>query len=428
MPDWGDIVEPFAKDLILNPKEVPYPRILQYALHRKASYSMLLSSLKLWEGKYHPQVAHRLIARLNLPRVWTTNYDGLIEEAYRDEGMQYQVVAEDNDLYNLDYQTNQIIKMHGSLTREKTTDIVLLESEYENYYLHRKEISHLLENDIRTKSMLYLGFSFDDPNIRRIVSSVWNQKTVGTPSFIFTVPPHEQHKQNYYRCWKDNLANYNIYTVELRDYIQINAFLYKMLEMTFGKTILLIGKRDDELYNPLAQRIGYRLAEAGYKIHSGGGPNIALSLAKGAWEYLEKEKIPIDDKVVFYYRYHGGSTNPKKGQIHYCGDTRSDVRKKMITSDKICLLIGDESRSENGIQEEIGIAHQKGVRIIPVGCSGDLARKQWEAEKHNYSERGVFSEKSIAYEVLNNDSSTDEQIADAVVELADYLLVRNYES
>ena len=187
--------------------------------------------MKSYEGKYHPQVAHRLIARLNLPRVWTTNYDGLIEDAYRDECMLYQVVAEDDDLYNLDYRTNQIIKMHGSLTREKTTDIVLLESEYENYMLRRKEITHLLENDIRTKSILYLGFSFDDPNIRRIVSSVWNQKEVGNPSFLFTVPPLDPSKQVYYRYWKDDLANYNVNVVEITDYAEINTFLYKLLQV-----------------------------------------------------------------------------------------------------------------------------------------------------------------------------------------------------
>lgn len=428
MPDWEELVKPYAQKLGINPKEMPYPRILQYSLHQKADYSFFLATLKSLEDKCHPQVAHRLIARLNLSRIWTTNYDSLLERAYQDECMRYQIVASDDDLYNLNYRSNQIIKMHGSLTQEKTTDIVLLESEYENYHFHRKGIIHLLENDIRNKCILYLGCSFDDPNIRRFVASVWHQKVTGTPSFLFTVPPKQAEKQLFYNCWKNDLTNYNIKIIELSDYTQINSFLYKQLEVRFGKTILLIGKRDDTKFNSLAHRIGFKLAESGYKIHSGGGPNIAQSLAQGAWEYLESKKIPIDDKVVFYYRYHGGSTNPQKGQIHYCGETRNDVRKKMITSDKICILIGDEPNTENGIQEEIGIAYQKGARIIPVGCSGEVSRKYWETEYQNYLHGGVFAEKKQVFELLNCEDASEEQIAGAVVDLADYLLVRNYES
>ena len=51
-----------------------------------------------------------------------------------DERIPYQIVAKDEDIFDLDHRSNQIIKMHGSLTKECNTDIVLLESEYENYF------------------------------------------------------------------------------------------------------------------------------------------------------------------------------------------------------------------------------------------------------------------------------------------------------
>ena len=427
MPDWSELVKSCADDIGLDMKSEPYPRILQYSLGKKASYSIFCENLKQQQNKCQPQVAQRLIARLGLPRIWTTNYDGLLEQAYADECIPYQIVAEDKDLYFLNYQHNRIIKMHGSLTSEKTTDIVLLESEYENFALHRKGILHLLENEIRTKSILYLGFSFDDPNIRRIVSSIWNVEQPGHPSFLFTVPPVEEAEKIRYKCWKDDLERYNIIVVELDEYSQINAFLYEMLEKRFGKTVLLIGKRDDDDYHDYAYQIGYQLAKAGYKIHSGGGPHVAQSIASGAWDYLSQEKIALDDKVVFYYRYHGGSTNPKKGQIIYCGETRSEVRQKMITSDKICLLIGDKPPSENGIQEEINIAYKKGARLLAVGSSGALAKKNWETELPNYSLGGCFADKETVYQTINSDVASPDEVAKAVVELADYLLVRNYE-
>lgn len=427
MPDWKTLVKPYAEMLGIKASELPYPRILQYSLDKKAEYNFFRNRLKQSAEGCHPKEAHRLIARLNLPRIWTTNYDGLIEQAYTDERIPYQIVAKDEDIFDLDHRSNQIIKMHGSLTKECNTDIVLLESEYENYFYGRKGIYQLLQNDIKTKSILYFGFSFDDPNLRNIVSAVWNQRDYGHPSFLFIVPPKGKSKELLYGCWKNDLARYNIKIVELNDYEEINVFLYKLLEKRFGKTIVLLGKREDTKFNVLSKRIGYKLAEAGYKIHSGGGPNIATSVAAGAWEFLESKCIPIEDKVVFFYRYGGGSTNPQKGQILYCGEKRTDIRMRMISPDKICLLIGDEPLSENGIAEEISIAQKKGVRIIPIGCSGLLAKRQWELEKSNYDIKGAFSEKRSTFEILNSTTATEDQISDAVVELADYLLVRKYE-
>ncbi len=425
--DWETLVTPYAEALGIKPSEMPYPRILQYSMSNKADYSSFRNRMKSSIEKCNPKDVQRLIARLNLPRIWTTNYDGLIEQAYSEERIPYQVVATDDDIFDLDYRSNQIVKMHGSLTREKNTDIVLLESEYENYISKRKGIYQLLQNDIKTKAILYLGFSFDDPNLRNIVSAVWNQREYGHTSYLFTVPPCEEDKKKLYSCWKNDLSRYNIKVIELDDYVEINVFLHKLLERRFGKTIVLLGKRDDTEFNSLSIKIGYKLAEAGYKIHSGGGPNIASSVASGAWGYLEERNIPIEDKVVFFYRYGGGSTNPQKGQIQYCGKTRTDVRMRMISSDKICLLIGDEPTDENGILEEIGIAQKKGSRIIPVGITGELARKQWMLEKRNYETGGIFAEKQSVYEILNSSASTENQIAEAVVELANYLLVKHYE-
>ena len=426
LPDWQELITPYAIKLGLTDNNLPYSRIMQYALKNKADYSFFLTKLKNANNRCAPRAVHRLIARLNLPRIWTTNYDGILESAYEGECIPYQVVSTDDDIYQLDYQRNQIIKMHGSLTENKTTDIVLLESEYENYIFYRSGIYQLLQNDIRTKTFLYFGFSFDDLNIRKVVASVWNQKELGRPSFLFTVPPTQPEKQKYYDCWKDDLARYNIEVVELMDYAEIENFMFSLLKARFGKTILLIGKRNDTKQNDLAFCIGEKLAKSGYKIHSGGGPNIANAMAEGAWDYLERNNIPIDDKVVFFYRFNGGSTNPCKGHISYCGNTRSEVRKRMITSDKICLVLGDEASEETGMEEEIQIARTKGARIIPVGCSGDFTKRHWEAEKHNYTS-GVFQDKCDAYNMLASTTCSKEQIADAVVELADYLLVRDYE-
>ena len=425
LPQWGELAKPYKLRMgIKDSTMIPYERIFQYAFGTNgAEYVRFKNDMRDSNNKVEPQSVHRLIARMNFPRIWTTNYDGLLEKAYKDDNISYQLVAKDEDIYRLDYERNQIIKMHGSLTDDCTTDIVLTESEYENYIQNRQAIYQLLQTEIRSKNIIYLGFSFDDINLRRIISAVWAQGNKGKISYLFTVPPKKKSVAHVlYERWKEDLGRYNLIVVELDNYFEINNFMLNMVEKYFGKNIVLLGKRDDDIWNSLSHKVGYKLASKGFKIHSGGGPNIADSLAKGAWDYLEKHRIPIVDKVTFYYRYNGGSTNPRKGNVLYCGENRQEVRRKMISADKICLVMGVDGVGENGIQEEISIANRKRCRIIPIGCTGDTAKNLWNIEKYKYQDGGVYGEKEVAFNILNSTTATEEDISDAVVELADYLM------
>jgi len=395
-------------------------------LQSDTEYNRFVINFKKSADSCNPRPTHRLIAKLNLPRIWTTNYDGILEKAYKDELMEYHIVADDKDIYALEYDKNQIIKMHGSLTDEKKTDIVLTESEYEKYLEKRNAIYHLLKNDVKSKVFIYLGFSFDDINLRRIISSAWDDssKTAGKNSFLFIEEPKT--KTKLYDYWKKDLDRYRIEVIELQDYSEIDVFLYELLKLRQGKQIVLIGKRDDDKYDGLAKEIGSKFAEAGYKLRSGGGPNLSIAMAEGIWAYLDLVKQDYSDKVQFLYRYGGGSTNPRKGQVFYCGNTYSDVRKKMISTNTICLLMGDESAGESGIHEEIDIANKKGTRIIPVGVSGDYSREIWNRNLSYFTGKGEFSEVEKEYRLINDDTASGTEIANAIVTLADYLLVRNY--
>ena len=427
LPTWDQLIEPYIQQLDLRNQHIPYERVLQYALNSNTDYNDFLFSFKRKAEKCMPNPVHRLIAKLNLPRIWTTNYDGLLEKAYRDEMMGYQIVAEDEDINLLDFSKNQIIKMHGSLTNEKTTNIVLLESEYENYIDKRNAIYHLLKNDIKSKTFLYLGFSFNDSNIRRIVSSAWNysSRPFGKPSYIFTVPPKDDSEKTLYKCWKKDLQRYNIDVIEMSDYSELAPFMFELLKLRAGKNIVLIGKSDTDAYNELSVKIGYKLAAAGFCLHSGGGPNLSVSIAEGVWKYLEEHEINDNNRVQFFYRYNGGSTNPKRGHVYYCGRNREEVRKKMIGANTVCIVMGDEDRTENGMLQEIDIAKTKGARLIPIASTGELSRRIWEMNYHNFTKNGVFNDLEEDYIKLSA-SLSDEEIADAVVKLADQLMVRSY--
>ena len=170
LPDWNELVRPLAEELEISIHDIPLPRILQYACgHNKSKYSLVLHELKKRISAAQPQPGHYLLTNMGINRIWTTNYDDLIEKAYFQENKPLEVITNDFQMQNSDFSCNQLIKMHGSLSSisDNYDDIILLESQYENFELTRRNICNLLQNDISCKSFLFLGVSFDDINMRK---------------------------------------------------------------------------------------------------------------------------------------------------------------------------------------------------------------------------------------------------------------------
>ena len=111
-----------------------------------------------------PNDIHDAIFKLKPYHIVTTNYDELLEEAARNQGVFYDVVSKDEDLpYTLN--NNMIIKMHGDL---KNKNIVLKEDDYLSYFRNFKLIQNYIKSLISTYTILFLGYSINDINVKYI--------------------------------------------------------------------------------------------------------------------------------------------------------------------------------------------------------------------------------------------------------------------
>ena len=114
---------------------------------------------------------HRLIARLPVETVWTTNYDRLIEKAFRGAGKRCEAkVASENFGITLRGKDVTVYKMHGDVSQPQ--DAMLTKEDYELYNVHREVFTNALKGDLVNKTFLFLGFSFTDPNIDYILSRI----------------------------------------------------------------------------------------------------------------------------------------------------------------------------------------------------------------------------------------------------------------
>lgn len=143
---------------------------------------------------------HLSLSELNVNTIYTTNYDPHIERAFEDKGKKVKTIITlkdfiqpDKENYNL-----EVIKFHGCLTEQ---DSIILT---ENQYYKRMELEHPLDQRLRSdalsNSLLFIGYSFDDPNIRYIWYKILQQikkylsngsKATPRPSYIITFGSNE---------------------------------------------------------------------------------------------------------------------------------------------------------------------------------------------------------------------------------------------
>jgi len=115
-----------------------------------------------------PNALHKSILALNPCNIITTNYDDLLEQEINNEFKQYDIIRQDKDLPRMMY-PNTLIKMHGDYI---TDNIVLTEEDYYNYSRNFPLIRSYVMSLFASKLVLFVGFSFSDLNLKRILNDV----------------------------------------------------------------------------------------------------------------------------------------------------------------------------------------------------------------------------------------------------------------
>lgn len=169
LPSWNDIVNDIKEKIgYSNNKKEDNTIIAQYfynARGKKEYYDFLNSKLNI---SVSPNEINDKILDLNPYHIITTNYDDLIEKQAEIKGMFYDVVAKDADL---PYTPNDkmIIKMHGDFTNR---NIVFKEDDYLSYSTNFKLIENFVKSLFATHTILFLGYSLADPDIKYIFKFV----------------------------------------------------------------------------------------------------------------------------------------------------------------------------------------------------------------------------------------------------------------
>lgn len=345
---------------------------------------------------------HEILARIGIDTFWTTNYDQLIEKTLEAANKTVETKIRNEDFArNIKKKDAIVYKMHGD--KDSPHDAVLTKDDYETYNSKRELFSTALRGDLLSKTFLFIGFSFDDPNLEQILSRIKILLKDNTPThycffkeisendFNNARKTKEQNHEDYlYAKIKqelkiEDLLRYGIHAVMIKEYTEITSILLEIEKRLKRGNIFISGAA--HIYDPYTEedaklfihKLSYKLAENGLKIVSGYGLGIGGIVINGALDYkLNSNYQNLDDLLILrpFPQIQSGKRT--------ISEIWTDYRKEMISQAGIAIfLFGNKVDNgkivnSNGMIEEFEICLNKNVIPIPVGCTGYVSKDIWD--------------------------------------------------
>jgi Sir2- and TIR-associating SLOG family len=241
---------------------------------------------------------------------------------------------------------------------------------------------------------LFLGLSFDDPNLEYILSRIrillgQNQRVHYCFFKRLSKGDFKEEEDFKYAVIRQelkakDLKRYGISALWIDDYTEITEVLSAIAVRIKRSNIFISGAANS--YEPINEKgagefvhqLSYNIASLDYKIISGYGLGIGSFVINGALDYkLSTNYRHLDDVLILRpFPQIDSGARPMK-------DRWTDYRKSMLENAGIAVyLFGNKTVDgkivpSNGMIEEFEIACANGVVPIPVGATGYVAEELW---------------------------------------------------
>lgn len=216
--NWNDLINELGESLgyesgLFNVHGNSY-ELAEYYILEKRTYDDLVGMLREKYAFIDEQIAEskilKYICEIDAETIYTTNYDDIIERAYGYHKKNYNKIVSINDFWKANNEHTNIIKFHGDLSESQS--IVLDESSFFERMSMESPLDKRLISDLMEKSILFLGYSLSDINIRYMLYKL--QKICGGSAVQDAKRP-----KLFFFTQKDNairkriLRNWNVHTI-----------------------------------------------------------------------------------------------------------------------------------------------------------------------------------------------------------------------
>ena len=233
LPSWHELIRHMAEELGLSDADniTDYLSLAEYYKLKRGTLGALRSWMDVtWHGSnvdVSKSELHHLIVELDFPIIYTTNYDRWIEKTFDHYGKPYIKIANVADLTRVDDTLTQIIKFHGDF--DDDASLVLTESSYFERLSFESPLDIKLRSDVLNKSILFLGYSLSDINMRYLfykLQKLWESTSfskIRPKSYIFLVKSANNSIQ------EEVFQSRGIIPITLETYTDIPLLLTNML-------------------------------------------------------------------------------------------------------------------------------------------------------------------------------------------------------
>ncbi len=406
--DWKQLLVEIADELNLKiSREHDLISLAQYHVNYKGSKQKLHETiLNQFSEEIESGENHKIFARLPISTFWTTNYDSLIEKSLREEGKKVDVKKNCSNLnQNLSGSHATVFKMHGD--SEDAANAILTKEQYEIYYSTHLPFITALKGDLVQKTFLFIGFSFEDPNLDYILSRVRHEQKDNLRSHYCTM--RKINRADYedgseggaeYEYIKrkqelqlQELKRYHIHALLIDDYTDITEILHQIENSYKAGTIFISGSAEEygTITKDEAQGFIHKLSksiiQSKYRIINGFGWGVGSAVINGALEAIYDKSSKYSESQLILRPFPQFETGRKTKQ-----ELWQEYREKMISLSGIALFVFGNKFTEGtkdieiagGVRKEFEIAKANGCHIIPIGMTGYMAEELWEELMINF--------------------------------------------
>lgn len=170
--DWKELLKDVALELNLDiNKENDLVSLAQYHYNDNGRHTINESIVSEFQRGAKENETMHILASLPINTFWTTNYDSIIEDTLANKGKIVDVKKESSQMKFFKPNRDVLVyKMHGD--KDNPNKAVITRDDYESYSKYRSAFTTQLKGELLSKMFLFIGFSFEDPNLEQILSKI----------------------------------------------------------------------------------------------------------------------------------------------------------------------------------------------------------------------------------------------------------------
>jgi NAD-dependent SIR2 family protein deacetylase len=218
---WSELVDEAIRQLGSDEPELLRFRgtdlqILEYFRMKKNGVApltnWLYAQMQPTDGELKASAIHAALAKLDKCKLfYTTNFDNFLERALRLHGRSVHATTSEHDMMHND--DTHVIKFHGDLNAP--SEMVLSESQYEQRMRLESAMDLRLRSDVLGRAILFIGYSFRDPNIAYLFRTVNEkfgvlpQSFAGRRAYIIVTNPSDFELQLFHERQLEVIPTFN---------------------------------------------------------------------------------------------------------------------------------------------------------------------------------------------------------------------------